>query len=349
MFFYITSFRTSSIILSLFATCLLMQLAACGTTANQPATPGSTTSNYQPVTLQNCGHTLTFTKPPERVISTMQNTTDILLSLGLGKRIIGIYFGQSYQSEAGVNDNNNDQYQHLPDLGGDMTGVPSKERVLSTHPDFVFSAYPAGDFLSSYGLVTQDQFKAQGAQIYGMSGECSDDTTQVSATSIYDDILNIGRIFDVQERAQQIVSKMKMRVEAVQQRLAHHPLRPVVAIPIFSSTRTTAPITVVGAGIYTDLLRLAGGSNSFGVQNKTYPSIGPEAFSAQKSEAYIFIRYKAADTAKFASYLFSTYPDIPASRQRRIISIDSFQWNEGIFFPNVVEQLARSFHPEAFA
>jgi iron complex transport system substrate-binding protein len=349
MFSRITSSRIASIILLLFTTCMLMQLTACGTTTNQTIVTGSTTASYQPVTLQNCGHTLTFTKPPERVISTMQNTTDILLSLGLESRIVGIYYGQIYQSEMGVDDDNNAQYQHLPDLGGDITRAPSKERVLSTRPDFVFSAHLTRDFLASYGLVTQEQFREQGAQIYGMSGECSDDATQVRATSVYDDILNIGRIFGVQERAQQIVSTMKMRVEAVQQRLADHPPRPVVAIPIFSSTRATAPITVVGAGIYTDLVRLAGGSNTFGTQNKTYPSIGQEAFAIQKSEAYIFIRYREADTAKFASYLFSTYPDIPASQHRRIISIDSFQWNEGIFLPNVVEQLARALHPEAFA
>ena len=189
---------------------LLWPLTACGASSTQQSSTGSGSSAYQPVTVQNCGQTLTFTKPPTRVISTLQTTTDILLALGLGDRIVGIYFGGLYQAEPAFQA----QYARLHNLGGDMETFPSKEVVLSTRPDFVFSAYPAGDFLASYGEVTQDQFKAQGAQIYGMSGECTADSMHVRATSVYDDILNIGRIFGVQARAQRLVNGMKQRIEA---------------------------------------------------------------------------------------------------------------------------------------
>ncbi|WP_165423763.1 ABC transporter substrate-binding protein [Ktedonosporobacter rubrisoli] len=333
-------------IVSIFLALLTLQLAACGipqpnSKQSAPPEPGT----YKPVTLQNCGHTLIFTKPPERVISTYQTTTDILLKLGLEKHIVGIYFGSVYQPQPEFDA----QYKHLNDLGGSMLTVPPKEKVLSLHADFVFSAYPAGDFLASYGSVTQEQFNAIGAQIYGMSGECAPDSIHVQATSVYEDILNIGRIFSIEARAQTLVNSMRARVEAIQKRLAHRPLTPVIAMPDFSATQMQPPFTFIGAGIYTDILRLAGGNNLFAAQNQTYPSISQEALAIQKPEVYVLIHYKDADAARLTSYLFTTYPNIPASRQHRTITIEANQWDIGLFMPNTVETLAHTLHPEVFA
>jgi iron complex transport system substrate-binding protein len=333
-----------SVMLSLLLPTVAFQLVACGANANQVSSSSSSEIAYQPLTIQSCGKTLSFTKAPTRVISTLQSTTDILLTLGLGSRIMGIYYGQLYQSEPEFNS----QYAQLDDLGGDMGSVPAKEIVLSTHPDFVFSAYPAGDFLASYGEVTREQFEAQGAQIYGMSGECSDDSTQVRATSVYDDILNIGRIFGVEARAQSLVDTMKARIAVVQKHVANLPASPVIAMPVFSSTQAAPPLTVVGAGIYSDILRLAGGNNLYGTQNKTYPSINQESFVTQKPAGYVLICYKGADQSKFTSYLFSAFPENPATKQQRTIAIEDSHWNAGVFLPDTIEKLARFFHPEAF-
>ncbi|GHO90121.1 hypothetical protein KSF_001690 [Reticulibacter mediterranei] len=237
MTFRLTSHQPRFIVWGLFVLLLLGLFAACGTSPNQPSSSGAQGLAYQPVTIQNCGQTLTFTKPPTRVISTWQMTTDILLDLGLGNRIVGVYAETLYQAEPAFQA----QYTRLQDHGGDMVHAPSKELVLSTHPDLVFAAYPAGDFLASSGEVTQDQFKAQGAQIYGMSGECSGDSTQVQATSVYDDILNIGRIFGVQTRAQRVVNGMKQRIETVQKRVASLTPTTVIALPNFSSTQNDPP------------------------------------------------------------------------------------------------------------
>ena len=342
---HLIHFHSRLIVFCLLALVLLVPIAACGASSNLPSSSGSAASAYQSVTIQNCGQTLTFTKPPTRVISTLQNTTDILLALGLGDRIVGVYYKVLYRAEPRFQA----QYARLHNLGGDMTStVPSKEVVLSTHPDFVFSAYPAGDFLTSYGEVTQDQFKAQGAQIYGISGECTANSTQVRATSIYDDILNIGRIFGILPKAQQLVNGMKQHIDAVQKRVASLTPTSVIALPIGATTQGAAPLTVVGAGMYTDLLHLAGATNLFGTQKQTYPMISQEAFAAQKPESYVLISYKGANPSTFSSYLFSSSPNTPASKHHRSIVIDADQWNAGIFVPDTVEKLARFFHPEAF-
>jgi ABC-type Fe3+-hydroxamate transport system substrate-binding protein len=80
----------------------------------------------------------------------------------------------------------------------------------------------------------------------------------------------------------------------------------------------------------------------------TYPSIGQEAFAVQKPQVYVFIVYKGTNPSQLASYLFSTYPNTPASKQHRIVTVNASQWNAGIFLPVTIEQLARAFHPEVF-
>ena len=50
--------------------------------------PASASSAY-PMTIENCGHTVTVDAPPQRAVSLNQGSTEILLSLGLADRMVG--------------------------------------------------------------------------------------------------------------------------------------------------------------------------------------------------------------------------------------------------------------------
>ena len=73
----------------------LMVLVACVTSAAAPQAAGNeavaesaaVTGSY-PLTIENCGNTLTFTKAPERVVSLYSVTTELLLRLGLEDHIV---------------------------------------------------------------------------------------------------------------------------------------------------------------------------------------------------------------------------------------------------------------------
>jgi iron complex transport system substrate-binding protein len=73
------------------AVAVLIGLAGCGPSdvveVPQPAaTEGRT--DY-PLTLENCGQDVTVESAPTRVVSLDQNSTEILLTLGLADRIVG--------------------------------------------------------------------------------------------------------------------------------------------------------------------------------------------------------------------------------------------------------------------
>ncbi|MDE2815807.1 MAG: hypothetical protein OXK81_03790, partial [Chloroflexota bacterium] len=74
-------------------------LAGCGTVAApqpaaeqteeksepaQEAAPG-----YTPVTIENCGFTITYDRPPQRAITLSQEATELMLALGLQDSMVG--------------------------------------------------------------------------------------------------------------------------------------------------------------------------------------------------------------------------------------------------------------------
>ncbi len=89
---------------------------------------------------------LTFTKPPERVVSLVPSITESLFDLGFGSSLVGITDFCIYPA-AGV--------AKLPHLGG--TKNPDLERILALKPDFVIANQEENtpetvDYLESRGL-----------------------------------------------------------------------------------------------------------------------------------------------------------------------------------------------------
>lgn len=148
-----------------------MALAGCSSTAaapassaGGPATPGGTAaagSGY-PVSVENCGRTLTFKSAPKRVVSLWQAPTEMLLALGLADRITataGNYaaFPASVAQAA----------KGIPSIGTSMSW-PSKETLLSEDPDLVVGQSLVGfAFDTSHGYASVQQVEQGGAQVYG--------------------------------------------------------------------------------------------------------------------------------------------------------------------------------------
>ncbi|MDE2840887.1 MAG: hypothetical protein OXM03_09700, partial [Chloroflexota bacterium] len=73
-------------------------LAGCGTVvapqpAAEPAAPAQEAETaYTPVTIENCGFTITYDQPPQRAISLSQQSTELMLALGLQDSMVGTSF-----------------------------------------------------------------------------------------------------------------------------------------------------------------------------------------------------------------------------------------------------------------
>lgn len=140
---------------------------------------------------------------------------------------------------------------------------------------------------------------------------------------------------------------MQGRVAAVQERIAGR-----TPIPMIFYDAGEGPLGVYGSGLNNDMIRLAGGENLFGGQPETYLSVGIEAFAVEQAAIFAIIDYEGfagvPDEAARADFLFSTFPNMPASQERRSVFVPGAAFAAGIRFPEAIEIMARAFHPEAF-
>lgn len=209
-------------LLSLFlAAGMLLSLAACGKTANDTSTDptddaqtaettpadtdNTTADSYYPVTITNYNYageeiTLTFDKAPERVVAVYQSCIETMIALGLEDHVIA-----SYGLDNEVKDEWKDGFEKMN--YDDSVFAPDKETVTLLEPDFIFSW---GSYFGEKMIGDVDGWLEKGINTYMLSNTAPGGTRTLE--NEYTDILNIGKIFNVEEKAQALVDEMKQEV-----------------------------------------------------------------------------------------------------------------------------------------
>lgn len=153
----------------------------------------------------------TFEKAPERVWAQNQDNIEILLALGLKDRIIGA---------CGLDG------EIRGDLAADFAEInyydsmPSKEEIIALEPDFISGWY------STFGekrLGDVDFWHERGVGTYmALNSACRGPSAENPQTVEHEcqDILTLGEIFDVQERAQELVDEIHRELEKIEEHLA---------------------------------------------------------------------------------------------------------------------------------
>ncbi|MEU5822852.1 ABC transporter substrate-binding protein [Streptomyces sp. NPDC047803] len=192
-------------------TAALLLLAACGGSPSEKTDAAGRADGY-PVTLKNCGRTVTVDAPPRRAVSVDQGTTEILLSLGLQDRMAAtatwtdpVMKGLE-KANAGV--------KRIAD------NRPSSEKVLDQEPDFV-----AADFestLAKGGVAPREQFEKLGVPTYVSPADCTakDNTKDgdgvrtgaLTMDSVYAEVRDLARVFGVPERGEKLVAELRTRI-----------------------------------------------------------------------------------------------------------------------------------------
>lgn len=143
-----------------------------------------------------------FQKTPEKVLAVYQNSIEILLALGLEDKIIAAsgldHAVKSEYSEAFS------KLNYLTDF------TPDKETVTMIKPDFILSW---NSLFNEKRLGNTDYWHERGVNTYIMLN--SGISQERILRNEYEDILNIGKIFDVEDKAEKIVDEIKTEVEKV--------------------------------------------------------------------------------------------------------------------------------------
>lgn len=135
--------------------------------------------------------TTTYDKDYQRIVANNQGTANLLIRLGLGDRIVGVaaVYGLAPEDVA-------EEFDKIPVIA---EGYASKEALLSVNPDFVAGR---GDLFidGDYGIGTVEELSDAGITSYITHvGE-----NNASFDSFLADIDNLGKIFHVEDKAEEL-------------------------------------------------------------------------------------------------------------------------------------------------
>lgn len=214
-------------------------------------------------------YSMVFEKAPEKVVAVYQGCIETLLALGLEDHIV---------ATAGLDNEVPDNLKAAFSSTNYLDEfTPSKETVTMLEPDMIFSwsSYFREDTLGS-----PDEWIGSGTSVY------INTNTAVSSDSLeneFDDILNIGKIFDVQDRAQAIVDEMKNTINTVKEMAEEQSSSPsVLVIENLNGTFTNYGASSIAGDMVTQL----GGT----LANPDAPTLGEEDIIAADPDV-IFVVY----------------------------------------------------------
>ena len=182
----------------------ILPVVACGL-AGLLASPSFAATSY-PLEIDNCGYALEIDGPPQRVVTIKSTATEMLLSLGLAERIVGIGF----------------QDGPLPDdlaaMGADLVvlsdKLPSQEVVLETEPDFIYGGWESN--FAADGAGERPGLTQLGVASYVAPAACrSVKPTKLSFEGLFDEMAELGIIFDVAPAADSLIAEQKQILETI--------------------------------------------------------------------------------------------------------------------------------------
>ncbi|MDS2173141.1 ABC transporter substrate-binding protein [Nesterenkonia sp. CL21] len=204
------------------AAAMAVTLTACGPSepvdedrpGSEPAdeTTGEGSTEY-PLTVENCGREVTVEAPPTRVVSLDQNSTEILLSLGLEDRLIGTASWTDPVLPALA-----EAEEDVPRLSDD---APTYEVVLDADPDFITASF-GRHFALEGGVASRERFDETGMESYLSPTDCEDGTSingggtrtrMLEIDTLYTEIHELAAIFDVPSRGEALVADLEERAE----------------------------------------------------------------------------------------------------------------------------------------
>jgi iron complex transport system substrate-binding protein len=321
-------------------------LAGCGSTAAPPASiPSKMVAAAYPVTVANCGTSVTYTKTPKRAVSNDIQTTEDMLALGLESRMVGTFgvtgdgpVGQPVPAQYLVG------FHQVRDVSPDYF---TKEELVGLHPDFLFAGW-------NYGLETGTSLTPQGLAQFGiktlaLTESCvhvQKGTATVSITDTYQDLRNLAEIFNVRTRAQQVISVMQAQVAAAHSKVAG--LKPVTVFDYDSGE--AAPFTGPGLAIPNALISLGGGTNIFAGLKQSWTSVSWEQVVKVDPQCIIINDYGTPTAAQKEKFL-QTSPitrNLTAVKNRCFLPLSYDEVTPGPRNSVAVAAIARWLHPAAF-
>lgn len=219
------------------ASIIMLVIACCGAGATK-----------YPLTVKDSrGKTVVIPQEPRRIVSLAPSNTEILFSLGLQSRVVGVTRFCNYPADA----------KKKPTVGDVNISV---EKVISLKPDLVIGHGTLND-------STVRALESHKVRIVTLDPKTIDQAMR--------DILMVGRITNKEQQASKIVEQISSTRSLIKKKLGGIRNKPKVLVAVQAN-----PLWVAGPGTFVDeMITIAGGTN--------IASSGKPGFNPFSSEAAV--------------------------------------------------------------
>jgi iron complex transport system substrate-binding protein len=302
---------------------LLLLLAACGQSSTGTTAPVPT-STPTPVVVDAYGTPIVYpSTTPQRIISLVPTTSDMLAALNLDSRVVAVDSYTDYPADL----------KALPKIS--TNGQYNIEQIVALKPDLVLS----------YGAAT----KQYDSQMVGL-GLRVVDLPPGNLTQILQELLTVGRLTFTQEKAGQVVNQLQQQINQVKAAVAGT-TAPSVLLELDDST-PGHPYVYGGSSYGDELVQDANGVNIFhdNTSGGGYPQVTDEAI-IHANPQFVIVTEKIDYGVDVSSvYKRPNWSGIDALKMHHVYQIGpSLIAHPGPRLVQWLRCLAQTLHPEKFS
>ncbi|MNJ46681.1 Vitamin B12-binding protein precursor [compost metagenome] len=215
------------------------------------------------------------------------------------------------------------------------------ETLLNANVDFFFAGWDYG--MRVGGDLTPQTLAPLDIPVYELTESCAFVMKRPAASldDTYNDLRNLGRIFDVQDRAEQLIGQMQQRIAVVQQQLPAQ--RPRVFL--YDSGEDRA-MTSGRLGMPQALIDAAGGRNVLDDIEASWTRVNWESVVERNPEVIVIVDYGEISAAQKQAFLeqHPALQSVAAIRNKRFVVIPYVGATPSLENVEAIEAIAAGLH-----
>ncbi|MBK5247979.1 MAG: putative F420-0 ABC transporter substrate-binding protein [Actinomycetales bacterium] len=247
-----------------------------GPTGTGPsARTGAAGPSDYPLTVDNCGTQVSVPAPPERILTIKSSTTEMVLALGLGDRLVGTAF-----SDGPLPDD-------LAAAGADVPVLaekaPSSEVVLAAAPDFVYAGWESNFSADAAGERTS--LAALDIVTYVSPSACQEPGYQpdpLTFDDVFAEITEAGTLLGAPDAATALVADQREQLTTVAASTSG-------LSAVWYSSGSDTPFVGGGIGAPQMLMDAVGLENIAADVHETWASLSWEAVGAAEPDVIVLV------------------------------------------------------------
>lgn len=281
----------------------------------------------------NAGKLVCFPEAPRRVAALSYGAAELLCALGVEDRLAAIAPAEDVLGHAAPR--YREALAKVPVLqhGGD--GVPTVEELRTLEIDLALCSWYFPQMLAPGARDTL------GFQLFITESTIPE---KAGMEQLYRDILNLGRVFRVEDRAVSLVEGSRRRISSLRRRAARR--RPA-RVFVYDGGETR-PLTALRGTLEHDLIALAGGENVFGRREGGYCAVTWQEVAQAAPEVVVIHDYPDSMGPEEKREYLKRRPElrqVPAVRENRFVTLSLLEVFPGVQNAAAVEKMIRAFHP----